>query len=379
MAPGTSIGAAAPVVQGAEGMQPAGEKNISAVRSQMAALAEKNGHPVPLALAMVDYDVFLVEIEDEGELRAVKEEDAARLEKEKPGRVKRGPVISARGKLLSLTAGEALRYGLSSGTEEDFAGLLARIGAESEMKTLEPSATDELVSFLTSAPLQGILILVGLAALFIELSSPGFGIPGTVAVLCFVTIFGANGMLGTVGSVEILLFLVGVALLVVEIFLLPGFGVAGISGLVLVGLALVLSMQDFVIPDVSWQWDLLYRNVLTVTVGLLAGAAAICVLALFAPRLRIFDGFTLKTVLRGTSGGPVPDDPSAAVFAEGRSDVSPNLVGMTGKAVSVLRPSGRAEIGGVVYSVEADGTFIPGGTPLVVVRVRGSNILVKPL
>jgi membrane-bound serine protease (ClpP class) len=378
MAPGTSIGAAAPVIQGAEGMQSAGEKNISAVRSQMAALAEKNGHPVPIALAMVDYDVLLVEVEDEGVIRAVTEEDAARLEKQKPGKLRRGPVISAMGKLLSLTAGEALRYGLSSGTEADFPALLTRIGAASEMKRLEPSATDGVITFLTSGPLQGILILAGLAALFIEISTPGFGIPGTVAILCFVTIFGANGMLGTLGSMEILLFLAGVALLVVEIFLLPGFGVAGISGIALIGLALVLSMQDFVIPDISWEWDLLYRNILTVSTGLIAGMAAICVFALFAPKLHIFDVFTLKTVLRGTSGGPVPDEPSVEAFTEGSCDVPPNLVGRTGKALSVLRPSGRAEINGEVYSVEADGTFIPAETPLVVVRVRGSNILVKP-
>ena len=302
-----------------------------------------------------------------------------RREKEKPGQVKRGKVISAQGKLLSLTAGEALLYGLSSGTEADFPSLLERIGAGKRMETLEHSATDTIVAFLSSAPLQSILILIGLVALFLEISTPGFGVPGTIAVICFLTIFGTNGMLGTLGSLEILLFLAGVALLAVEIFVLPGFGVAGISGIVLIGIALVLSMQDFVIPHVDWQWDIFFRNILTVATGLIAGTAAICVLALFAPRLRIFNRFTLTTVLKGTSGGLVPNDPVPEDLREGMGDVSPDLAGKTGKAVTVLRPSGRAEIDGRVYSVEADGTFIPAGTALIVVRVRGSSILVKPV
>ncbi|MCL1818028.1 MAG: nodulation protein NfeD, partial [Spirochaetaceae bacterium] len=379
MAPGTSIGAAAPVIAGAEGMQSAGEKSISALRSQMAALAEKNGHPVPLALAMVDYDVVLVEVEEGGKVRAMTEADALRREKEKPGQAKRGKLISAQGKLLSLTAGEALLYGLSSGTEADYPSLLERIGAGQRMQTLEPSSTDNVVAFLSSAPLQSLLILIGLVALFMEISTPGFGVPGTIAVICFLTIFGTNGMLGTLGSLEILLFLAGVALLAVEIFVLPGFGVAGISGIVLIGIALVLSMQDFVVPRIDWQWDIFFRNILTVATGLIAGTAAICVLALLAPKLRIFNRFTLKTVLQGTSGGLVPDDPAPETFTAGQGEVSPDLTGKTGKAVTVLRPSGRAEIDGRLYSVETDGTFIPAGTDLVVVRVRGSNILVKPV
>jgi membrane-bound serine protease (ClpP class) len=379
MAPGTSIGAAAPVIQGQEGIQSAGEKNVSAVRSQMAALAEKNGHPVPLALAMVDYDVALVEIEEEGRISAVFAEEAARLEKERPGRVKRGPVVSAKGKLLSLTAGEALRYGLSSGTEGAYSSLLGTLKASPELRTLEPSSADAVVAFLASGGLQGILILLGLGALFFEISTPGFGVPGTVAILCFLTIFGTNGMLGNVDSAEILLFLLGVGLLVLEIFVIPGFGVAGVSGIVLIGAALVLSMQDFVVPDVPWEWDVLYGNILTVGAGLAAGIAVIVALALFAPRLRLFERLTLRTAIQGTSGGPLPDASGGETPAGGPGDfVSPALEGQRGKAVTVLRPSGRAEFGGAEYSVETDGAFVPAGTPLVVVRVRGNHILVKP-
>jgi membrane-bound serine protease (ClpP class) len=257
---------------------------------------------------------------------------------------------------------------------------LKTLGAAAEMKTLESGAADNAVAFLTSGALQSILILIGLGALFFELSTPGFGVPGTIAIICFVTIFGTNGMLGNLGSFEILLFLLGVALLALEIFVIPGFGAAGISGIVLIGVALVLSMQDFVIPTLDWQWDLLYRNVLTVVTGLIAGVVGIVVLALFAPKLRLFDRFTLRTAIQGTSGGPLPAGAAGTSVGDESAEedfVPSGLVGQRGTAVSVLRPSGRAEFGGVEYSVEADGVFIPQGTPLVVVRVRGSHITVK--
>jgi membrane-bound serine protease (ClpP class) len=384
MAPGTSIGAAAPVLMGADGQtQPAGEKTVSALRAQMAALAEKNGHPVALALAMVDQDVELYEMEEGGKVRAVTLAEAERLEKEKPKRVVRGKIISAKGKLLSLTAGEAERYGLSAGTVSDFPALMEKLGVPGEPVILKESLADKIVGLITSSPVQGILILIGLVALFLEISTPGFGIPGTIAVICFLTIFGGNSLLGTVGSLELILFLIGVGLLAVEIFILPGFGIAGISGIALIGMSLVFSMQDFIIPGISWEWDILYRNLITVISGLFAGLMGIGILALAAPKLHFFDGLTLKTVIRGTSGGRIPeegesDDDRSQDTERPDEDIPRGLPGTKGTAVSVLRPSGRAEIGGRVYSVETEGRFVEEGTPVEVVRVRGNRIVVRP-
>jgi membrane-bound serine protease (ClpP class) len=374
MAPGTSIGAAAPVMIGADGQaQAAGEKTVSALRAQMAALAEKNGHPIALALAMVDQDVELYELERDGKVRAITLDEAERLEKEKPKEAVRGKLISGKGKLLSLTAGEAEKYGLSAGTVQDFPALMEKIGVSGEPVILAESFADKIVGLITSAPVQGILILIGLVALFLEISSPGFGIPGTIAVICFMTIFGGNSLLGTVGSLELILFLIGVGLLAVEIFILPGFGVAGISGIALIGMSLVFSRQDFIIPAISWEWDLLYRNLITVVSGLLAGIMGIGILALAAPKLHFFDGLTLKTVIRGTSGGRLPEDGEPA-----DEEIPLGLTGMKGVSVSVLRPSGRADVGGRIYSVETEGLFVEEGIPVEVVRVRGNRIVVRP-
>lgn len=373
MAPGTSIGAAAPVVLGADGqMEGAGEKSVSAIRSQMAALAEKNGYPPAIALAMVDADVQLYEAFIDGELQLMILADLEAAEKLTPDKVQRGKEVSAKGKLLSLTAGEAERYGLSSGSPADLDAVLSSLGAKGPAIELAPSLTDSIVVFITSGAIQSILILIGLVALFIEINSPGFGIPGTVALIAFLALFGTNALMGTVGSLELILFILGIGLLTVELFILPGFGVAGITGIVLISGSLVFSMQDFVLPTLDWEWDLLGRNVLTVSVGLVSAIAAIGVLALAGPRMRLFDTITLRTTISGTAG-------TQGSF-QSTDEVPGNpLVGKSGIALTTLRPSGRANIGGKVYSVETEGTFVEEGASLTVSAVHGNRIVVTPV
>ena len=383
MAPGTSIGAAAPVA-GAT-MDAAGEKAVAAIRSQMAALAERNGHPVGLALAMVDFDVELWEVLVNGETRALTLQELERLERGRGGalEIERIGIISPVGKLLSLTAGEALQYGLATGLADDREGLFYALGITGEVIQSAPSVADGIISLLTSGPVQALLILLALVMLFLEFQSPGFGVPGVAAVICFLVVFGASAMLGRVGSLEIILFLLGIALLAVEIFVLPGFGVIGILGFVFVGTSLVFSMQDFVVPQMDWEWALFGRNMTVVFSSLLAAVTGIAVVALFSPKLRIFDRIMLKAQIVGTAGGPDPDSPMGKTIAvepsfpleDGENLAA--LVGKTGTADSVLRPSGRALIDGNIYTVEADNEFVEQGRGIIVTRVRGNRIIVR--
>ena len=392
MASGTSMGAAAPVTVSPGGAaEGAGEKSVAAVRSQMAALAERNGHPVGIALAMVDYDVELWEVVMNGETRAMTLTDIERIEKTGSGKVERIGIISPQGKLLSLTAGEALRYGLAAGLAESQEELLSKVGAGGEVVEANPSIWDSFISLLTSGPVQAILILLGLVMIFLEIQTPGFGVPGITAVIAFLIVFGSSALLGRVGSLEIILFLAGLGCLAVEIFVLPGFGLVGITGFIFIGLSLVLSMQDFVIPSFQWQWTLLGRNVLVVFAGLISSVLGIALIALAGPRIKIFDGLTLKAQITGTSGGPDPESPAAKAAAESKaSGSSANsglsaedeenfeaLVGKTGVAESVLRPSGRALIDGKIYTVEADNEYVDKGRGILVTRVRGNRIVVK--
>jgi membrane-bound serine protease (ClpP class) len=381
MAAGTSIGAAAPVTAGPGGaMEAAGEKTVSAVRSQMAALAERNGHPAGIALAMVDMDVELWEVKVDGNVRTLTLAELERLEREAlPSSVERAGIISPKGKLLSLTGNEAVRYGLARGIAGDREALLLQLGVSARPEIRRPGAADGIVSLLTSGPVQGLLILLGIVMIFLEINTPGFGIPGAAAIIAFALVFGSGALLGRVGSAELILFLLGVGLLAVEIFILPGFGFVGISGIVLIGLSLVLSMQDFVIPRTNWEWDLLGRNAIVVAAGLVASVAGIAVLALLGPRIRIFDRLTLQTRITGTAGGPEPESDKAPMSIDENRPGYLSLAGKTGRAATTLRPSGKAEIDGELYSVEADGIFIEQGSPVRVVRVQGNNVIVKKL
>ena len=396
MAPGTSIGAAAPVNASSDGsMESSGEKVVSAVRSQMAALAERNNHPVGIALAMVDYDVELWEVKVDGQTRALTLGELERMEKEvKDGKpnVERIGIISPEGKLLSLTAGEAQRFGLTAGLAENRESLLATIGATGEVVESNPSAADGFISFLTSGPVQAVLILLGVVLIFIELQTPGFGIIGISGIISFLIVFGSSFLLGRVGSLEIILFLVGLGLLAIEIFVLPGFGVMGVLGFVFVGLSLILSMQDFVIPRFDWEWTLLGRNALVVFLGLLAAITGIAIIALLGPKTRLFDRLTLKAAITGTAGGPDPEsevgkaigvnkaagtDSAISGLAAEDEESFAALVGKIGTSDSILRPSGRAVFDGKVYDVVADGAYIEPGKGIIVTRVRGNRIIVK--
>jgi membrane-bound serine protease (ClpP class) len=248
-----------------------------------------------------------------------------------------------------------------------------------------------VLQFLTLAPVQVLLILTGLVMLFLEINTPGFGLSGLAAILCFLAVFGSSAYFGRVGSLEILLFCAGIVFVAVEIFVLPGFGFMGIAGFLLMGFALVLSMQEFIIPQTDADWNLLGRNALVVLIGMIAAITVIAIIVLLGPRIRLFDRLTLTAKITGTSGGPdvesggqnetaAPKPADEAVIAGEKRAVfaDPALPepGATGSAITTLRPSGKAEIAGEVYPVEADGVFIEKGETIKVARIFGNRITV---
>jgi membrane-bound serine protease (ClpP class) len=375
MATGTSLGAAAPVALDSTGaMESAGEKAVAAIRSQIAALAERNGHPVGIALAMVDYDVDLWEVRVNGTVQALTESEVQRLELDPAVKVERLSALSPPGKLLSLSSGEARRLGLSRGVIDERDSLLKELGAGNILGESVPGLADDVITLLTSGPVQAALIIAGLVLIFLEINTPGFGLPGIGAVIAFLLVFGSGFLLGKVGSLEILLFLAGVVLLAVELFITPGFGFLGVSGLLLMGFSLIFSMQDFVIPQFAWEWGLLGRNALVVAGGIIAAVCGIALVALAGPKVPLVNRLTLKTQITGTAGGPDADLAPEADLA-GTDYLS--LLGKTGVACSPLRPSGRAEIDGRFYTVEGMGLYIASGASVRVVKIQGNRILVR--
>jgi membrane-bound serine protease (ClpP class) len=375
MAPGTSIGAAAPVLQGPGGAaEGADEKTVSAIRGQISALAEQNGHSPVIARAMVDPSLEAYRVLVDGEARIVDGDGLEQLQ----GQAERDEItlvmerrISAAGSLLTLTAGEMVELEIavaSPATREELADYLGV--AISRFVNVTPGRADQAVGFLTGGGFTTLLILIGLIAIGLEVSSPGFGLPGATAIAAFGAVFAANMLLGNVGSMELILFVAGIILLVFEIFVIPGFGVAGVSGLAAMAAGLILSLQDFTVPDYSWQWDILGRNALIVfgamALALVAAAALMAVL----PRNRFFfHRLALQT-----------QQDTAAGFTVQPTVTTNALLGQRGIVRSDLRPVGTVELSNdqrEVLTVESEGGFIARGQEITIIRADGNRVVVR--
>jgi membrane-bound serine protease (ClpP class) len=277
-----------------------------------------------------------------------------------------GPVISGEGKLLTLTAGSMEKYGISQGTVATREDLITLLGLEmKDVTVMEESRSDKLVALITGGVVTSLLIMIGLVAVYLEISSPGFGFPGTAAIIVFSIVFLGGALMGTMDSLELLLFILGVILLAVEVFLIPGFGVTGIMGLVLMSAGLILSRQDFIIPDFDWQVDVFLRNLMIVMAAIVGSGGLIALIMAFFPRLPLFNRLILTT----------PADVSKELFPQ-KEETPEEIIGT---ALTDLRPAGKARFGLEVLPVESDGEYIPAGERVRITEQSGNRIKVERL
>lgn len=333
MVPGASIGAAT-VVEGGTG-EAAPDKYQSYMRGLMRSTAEANGRDPRIAEAMVDPSIEI------------------------PG------VVEA-GKVLTLSAEEALQLGVADAVLPDLEAVLEAIGlAQPEIVQHRASWGERVLRFFASPILQSLLLLMMLGGLYFELQTPGIGFAGLMALIGAALFFAPHYLLGLVESWEIVLFGLGVALVLVEIFVLPGFGVAGIAGIILVVGALFAAL----VGNVGLRFPPAAE--LSSAVLTLAGTLVLLVLLMFSlgrylPRSERFNRLVLTPELSSASGFTSSESVEA-------------LVGRTGLAVTPLRPSGAAEIDGERIDVIATGAFVPRGAAVRVVRVRGNRVEVRAL
>ncbi|HDY87433.1 MAG TPA: nodulation protein NfeD [bacterium] len=328
MSTGASIGAATAVdLQGKK----ASEKVISYFRAQMRATAEANGRRADIAEAMVDE-----ELEIEG--------------------------ITEKGMLVTLTYKEALELEISDGTVENIEGLLSFIGHEgAEVDEYRLNWAEYVVRFLTHPIVSSLLMSIGFLGLLVEIRTPGWGIGGTIGLIALALFFGSHYIVELAGIGELLLFALGIILLALEVLVIPGFGIAGISGIALIILSLYLSLvgtmpnpQDFMNAIYTVGWSIL----ITIIAGYL-------IIRIF-PRTSIFQKLTLAEVESSQEGYTSVD-----TFLD--------LVGAKGIALNNLRPVGKAEINGSRLDVVTEGDYIEKDTPVIVTEVRGSRIIVREI
>lgn len=340
MAPATVIGAATPVAAGPGGPAEMGEameqKITSGIRAIMRAAAEENEHPLELVEAMVDRDV-----EVEGFIE--------------------------KGKLLTLTNRQAEEAGLSRGTFPSLEALLSGLFGENvDVVGTEISWAEKLARLLTSSGARSLLLMLGLLGLYMEARTPGIGLAGAVAGISFVLFFFGHYAAGLAGWEELILFLLGVGLLAVEILVIPGFGVAGLLGILFILGAVVMAMVGLPdVPGIPWWSGAQFQQALQTLSISLAGsiAAAVLVLRFVLPRTPMWNIISLDASERNDQGFQVP---SRLEF-----------LGKKGTAKTMLRPVGKAEIGGEVFNVISDGELIRKGEDVRVLSVEGNRMVVS--
>lgn len=356
MEPSATIGSAQPVQS--DGVM-AGEKVISWVAAQFRAKAEKRGLPALVAMGMVDPDLEIREVEVDGAPRLVDGLQFAQMEQQgsKPKVLR---VVKQKGKLLNLTATEARQLGISYATVDSMEKAYAALGSvPGSVARISSSWSETFVAFITQGMVTGILIALGFIFIWIECKTPGVGVPAFLAACCFGLIFFGHYLVGLAQATEILLFVLGAALLVAE-FLTPGFGVVGGSGLILMACGLVLALQSFVIPSNPYQWNSLVGNFLTLTASTGAAVLGFACIVRFLPSTPMFGKLVLKSEV-------APAEAPAATV----------LVGREGLALTPLRPSGKVEVDGMTVDVVAEGEFVDLGARIAVVKVEGPSVVVR--
>lgn len=361
MSPGSSIGAAEPRV-GMGGKETADEKSVSAVRAKFRSLASENGYPVNIAQGMVDKDLEIKKVKIKGEEFILTNEEL----EEKKSQYKENEIIilktiKAKGKLITLSADEAIELKLAGKIVKGRGELLSLKNLDKyEIVEISPTWSENLVRFLTGPIVSSFLITLGFLGIIYELMYPGWGLSGTIALVCLSLFFWGHFLIGMAEWFEILLLAAGFVLLVLEIFVIPGFGVAGISGIILIVLSIFLAMvkhpNPLKAPKVE-LWSAFYTlswSVIIVFTGFIAGMK-------FLPETKLWK----KIIL------------SSAEESGTAENNSQGYLGKTGKTVSILRPSGRAVFDDKILDVLSEGEFIDKDKTVKVVKVDGNKVVVR--
>jgi len=326
MAPDGSMGAAEPR-SGQEDAENPDPKVTSAIKAQIEALAETRGRDPRIFAAMVDRNLVIEGLKEKGEL-------------------------------LTLTATAALDRGAADYIARNQKEVLEKLGLTEPVITLSPSWSETLARVLTHPTVIPLLLLLAFGGIFMEIITPGFGLPGGVGIAALLLFFGGRYLAGLAGWEPLLLFLVGILLLSLELLVIPGFGIAGVSGIgaLVISLYLVLRSTSILFWEVAFTQMLFYIAVM---------GGVFLVLLFFLPNNPIWKRLGLHKKDQDR------EKPEEKMFNY------QSLVGKKGLTKTVLRPSGIVEIEGKRLDVVTRGEFIEPGKTVVVDEVQGNRIIVQ--
>jgi len=276
--------------------------------------------------------------------------------------------------LLTMRTDKAKAFGFCQATVSNDAELRDFLKVSWPVTRLESNWIESCIEWLASPMVRGVLFLVMLLAAYAELHTPGLGLAGGVALVCLVLFLGAPYLTGVAVKWEIAAVVLGVILLLVELFVIPGFGVIGILGIVLLGVGLLFSFapgepgfeREWVpsIPTLQMTYDALKHGLYALTGGLVGSLVGMYLIARYLPNMPV----------AGTLIAPNPDH-EAVQIDDPYQGVA--LVGDTGTAETLLRPAGKARFGETLVDVVSEGEYIENGAAVVVVERRGNRVVVR--
>ncbi len=283
------------------------------------------------------------------------------------------PVVSRR-ELLTMHTDEALAYGFAVGAVANQSDLATRYNIAGDIVTMHWSWMESSVEWLTSPVVRSVLLILVLLGAYAEFHTPGFGLAGGVAAVALLLYFVPPYIAGTTVTWEIAAAVVGLALLAVEIFLIPGFGVAGITGLILLGIAVVTS---YVPEEPGWRgwphwptmpmtYTYLYRGLGSMAVALSGSLVGMILLARLLPKMPMVGRIIAPNPTREQITMDDPYDGAASL-------------GDIGLSESLLRPAGKARFGATLVDVVSEGEYIPRGTRVEVVERHGNRVVVRAM
>jgi membrane-bound ClpP family serine protease len=338
-----------------------------ALRDPVEQLAEAKGRDWSLLLAAVDPTVTVHRYtrDDGGEVRYFSREELQ--QQAQPDEWRRGSEVQNPEGFPAQTAEELglARYVVANDTE-----LRQIYHLENDPELLESSWAHTLIEALADPRWAAVLLFVACFALMTEAMAPGIGIPGFISALCFTLFFWSQFLQGTAGWLEVTLFLLGMACLALEIFVLPGFGVFGLGGGALVIASIVLASQTFVIPQTSEELSQLPQSIGQLFLAGMGLAAALVIMRRILPRTQVYKRLVLA-----------PPEGDELAERENRESLVQliHLVGKRGVSLTRLVPAGKARFGDEVVNVLSRGGMIEAGADIFVVEVTGNRVIVEEI
>ncbi len=332
------------------------------------ALAPQTVHSWSLLMAMVDQGVELFQVQHKttGAIRIMSGAEAA--EPRHAGVWQRRKPVTKVGEVLEFTGPQALELGLAWQNVESYDQLKRIYTLDKDPVVAKPNWALELIEALASPEFAILLLMAGFAGIYIELRTPGLGVGAFVGAVALLLFFWSKYLHGTAGWLEVLLFVAGVSSILLEIFVLPGFGIFGLGGGALVIASLVLASLTFVQPHSPADMEELVRSM-----GMVAFAGVgVIVIAIASSRYLPQAPLLRKMVL-------APPPPEERILLDHREAVADyeHLIGAPGVTTTSLRPSGKAEIDHQLIDVIAESEPLDPGTPIQVVDAHGNRVVVR--